>query len=109
MDALTHIWDEFWAFFHEGLPHLNYVQALVIAVIGGLMVRSFLSLFVVAFLAVVLNVLADSLIPVVMNHAIFALPAFNPAFWHYAGTLYVAYLVVIGAIFAIKEVFAAFR
>ena len=109
MDAITHLWDEFWAFFHEGLPHLNLIQGIVIALIGGLMASSIVSVFVIALLAVVIHVLADALIPVVMNHATFQLPPLDHAFWHYALTLYVAYLIVIMAIFAIKSVFAAVR
>jgi hypothetical protein len=109
MDVITHLWDDFWAFFHEGLPHLNLIQGIVIALIGGLMASSLGSVIVIALLAVVIHVLADALIPVVMNHAAFQLPALDHAFWHYALTLYVAYLIVIAAIFAIKSVFAAVR
>ena len=109
MDAISHLWDQFWAFFREGLPHLNYTQAVVIAILGGVMASSFGSVFVIALLAVVINVLADALIPVVMNHAAFHLPPLDGAFGHYALTLYVAYLIVIMMIFAIKSMFAAVR
>jgi hypothetical protein len=109
MDVITRLWDQFWAFFHEGLPHLNYVQAIVIAILGGLMASSIGSVFVIALLAVVIHVLADAVIPMVMHGAAFQLPPLDNAFWHYALTLYVAYLIVIFAIFAIKSVFAAVR
>jgi len=109
MSTLTHLWDEFWAFFHEGLPHLNIIQGLVIALIGGLMVSSFVGLFIVALLAVVIHVLADALIPVVMNHAAFTLPVLDHAFFHYALTLYIAYFVVIGAIYLVRVLFASVR
>lgn len=109
MDVLVRLWDSFWVYFHQGLPHLNFVQGIVIAIVGGLMVTSVGGLFVVAFLAVVVHVLADALIPVVMASAPFVLPPLNAAFFHYAITLYIAYLVVIGGIYIIKEVFAAAR
>lgn len=109
MSTLTQLWDEFWHIFREGLPHINLIQGLVIALIGGLMVQSFLGLFVVALVAVIIHILADALIPVVTAHATFMLPTMDHAFWHYALTLYVAYLVVIGAIFLVKLLFAAVR
>jgi hypothetical protein len=109
MDAITHLWDEFWAFFHEGLPHLNLIQGLVIALIGGLMVSSFVGLFFTALIAVIVYILADALIPVVMNHAAFKLPVFDHAFFHYALALYIAYFVVIGAIYVVRLMFAAVR
>ncbi len=109
MNELSHLWNEFWTFFREGLQHLNPIQGLVIALIGGLMASSFLGLFVMALLAVIIHVIADALIPVVMSHATFALPPFDEAFWHYAITLYIAYLVVIGAIFIVRLIFGVAR
>ncbi len=109
MDVIAHLWDQFWAFFHEGLPHLNYTQAIVIAVIGGLMASSFGSVIVIAAVAVVIHVLADALIPVIMHGAQFQLPTLDSAFGHYALTLYIAYLIVILGIYVIKSIFAAVR
>ncbi len=109
MTELSHLWNEFWTYFREGLQHLNPIQGLVIAIIGGLMVTSVLGLFVMALLAVIVHVIADALIPVVMNHATFELPPFDEQFWHYAITLYVAYLVVIGAIYVVRLIFGLAR
>lgn len=109
MDVLVRLWDAFWVYFHQGLPHLNFVQGIVIAIVGGLMVRSIASLFAVAFLAVIVHILADALIPTVMASAPFVLPPLNAAFLHYVVTLYIAYLVVIGVIYVIKEIFSAVR
>lgn len=109
MDGFWQFWNEFWTYFREGLQHLNPIQGLVIALIGGLMVSSLIRLFFVALLAVIIHLTADALIPVVMNHATFEVPAFDHAFWHYGITLYAAYLVVIGAVYLIRLVFGLAR
>ncbi len=107
--SLTHDWNEFWNYFHQGLPHINILLGIVIALVGGMMVGSVLGLFVTALLAVVVHVLVEALIPVVQNHATFVLPTFNSGFIHYAISLYIAYFVVIGAIFAVRLLFASAR
>jgi hypothetical protein len=109
MAPLTHDWNEFWNYFHQGLPHINILLGIIIALVGGMMVGSVLGLFVMALLAVAAHVLIEALIPVVMNHAAFVLPAMNSGFYHYALSLYIAYFVVMGAIFVIRLIFASVR
>ncbi len=102
MDMLSHYWNEFWTFFREGLNHVNPIQAGVIILLGVLAVNSFVGLFIAAALSVVIHVLVSTLIPVLFNHAAFAPPKMDPAFWHYALTLYILYFVAIGVLFLVK-------
>jgi hypothetical protein len=109
MTPLTHDWNDFWNYFHQGLPQINILLGIVIALVGGMMVGSVFGLIVVSLLAVVAHVLVEAIIPVVANHSAFSLPALNNGFLHYAISLYIAYFVVIGAIFAVRLIFASAR
>jgi hypothetical protein len=105
MVMLNHIWNEFWDYFRQGLPHINFILGIAIALVGGLMVGSLYGLVVIALLAVVVHVLAEAVIPMVLNHSAFVLPALNNGFLHYAISLYIAYFVVIGAICVVRLIF----
>ena len=102
MTTLSHAWNEFWVYFHQGLPQINILLGIVIALVGGMMVGSLFGLFVTALLAVIVHVLAEAIIPMVLNHALFVLPAMNNGFLHTAISLYIAYFVVIGAIYVFR-------
>src|SRR5579864_7425361 len=75
MTTLDHSWSVFWDYFRQGLPHINLLLGIAIAVVGGMMVGSLFGLIVIALLAVIVHVLAEAIIPMVLNHAAFALPA----------------------------------
>jgi hypothetical protein len=110
MNALQHLWFEFWDIFRHGIGHIsNPIVVIVIALLAGLMVRSFLNLFIISALAVVVHVLAEATIPVVMTQAPLVFPKADHAFFQYALTLYVVYLVVTLAIFIVKLIFASVR
>jgi hypothetical protein len=102
MDQLTHAWNEFWTFFREGLNHVNPVQVGVIALLGAMATNSFVGLFIAAALSVVIHVLVSTLLPVLIDHKDFVAPVMDSAFWHYATSLFVLYLVVIGVLFLVK-------
>jgi hypothetical protein len=108
MMTLTHTWNQFWDYFRQGLPHINIVLGVVIALVGGMMVGSLPGLAVIALLAVAVHVLAEAVIPMVLNHSAFILPAMNNnSFMHYAISLYIAYFVVMGAIFVVRLLFSS--
>lgn len=102
MDTLANYWNEFWAFFREGLNSVNPIQALVIALLGAMATSSFIGLFVAAALAVVIHLLVSALLPVLIDHKDFIAPVMDNAFWHYALSLFILYFVGIGILFLIK-------
>jgi hypothetical protein len=102
MDTLTHYWNEFWAFFHEGLNNVNPIQAAVITLLGVMAVNSFVGLFIAAALSVVIHVLVSTLLPVLLEHKEFVAPTMDNGFWHYALALYILYFVAIGVLFLLK-------
>jgi hypothetical protein len=99
---LNSIWD----FFREGFDHVNAVEGLVIALVAALLVPAWHRLWAVALGATVVNLIVDTLIPVVAYHQTFHLPPLMEAsYWRLALVLFVGYLVVIGVFFFIKRLF----
>lgn len=110
MGSITHLWNEFVDIFRHGLDQIsNPIIGIVIALIAGLMVRGFMNIFVVALLAVVLHILAGVLIPWGLGHAPLVFPNLDHALFVYALALYVAYFVVIFAIWGVRMIFASVR
>jgi hypothetical protein len=107
---MEHLWNEFWDIFRQGLNQIsNPIVGIFIALIGGLMARSIVSVFSISLLAVIVHVLADIVIPMAVHGAAMVLPTLNHAFFVYALTLYVAYFVVIFVILMVKNIFASVR
>lgn len=102
MDQLTHYWNEFWVYFREGLSGVNPIQAGIIALLGAMATNSFIGLFIAAALSVVIHLLVNALVPVIIDHKAFAAPVMDNAFWHFALSLFVLYLVGIGVLYLIK-------
>jgi hypothetical protein len=93
-------------FFREGFNHVNAVEGLVIALVSALLVPAWHRLWVVALGATIVNLIVDTLIPVVAYHAAFRLPPLMAlSYWRYAAVLFVGYLIVIGVFFFIKRLF----
>ena len=110
MNEIQHLWDTFWEIFRHGFAHIsNPAVGIVIALLGGLMVRSFVNIFIISAVAVFLHVVAEAAIPVVLNKAPLVIPHFDSAFFQYALTLYIGYFVVILVIYLVKRMFASVR
>ncbi len=107
---MEQLWNEFWDIFRHGFDAIsNPIVGVLIALIGGLMARSFLSVFIISLLAVVLDVVAVAVTPMVLHGGKVAFPPMDRAFLHFALTLYVAFFFVIVVIYAVKRVFASVR
>jgi hypothetical protein len=110
MNELEHLWFGFWDIFRHGVAHIsNPIVVIVIALLAGLMVRSFLNLFIISVLAVLVHILAEAVIPVAMSQAPLVFPKFDHGLLQYVLTLYVVYLVVTLAIYTVKLIFARAR
>jgi hypothetical protein len=110
MGSIEHLWNEFLDILRHGLDEIsNPVVGIFIALIAGLMVRGFVNIFVVALLAVVLHILSSVLIPWGLNHAPLVFPNLDHALFLRGVTLYVAYFVVIFAIWGVRRIFASVR
>jgi hypothetical protein len=103
-----HLWFEFWDVFRNGVAHIHYpLVGVVIALLAGLIVRGIFNLFIVAALAVVVQVVAEAAIPAVMNKAPLVFPPMTHAFFQYALALYAGYFVVILAIYIVRLLFVS--
>ena len=110
MGDIQHLWYAFWDIFRHGIAHIsNPIVGIVIALLAGLIVRSFFNIFLVSLLAVLVHVVAEAAIPTVMKNAPLVFPKVDHAFLEYAATLYVGYFVVILVIYVVKLIFASVR
>jgi hypothetical protein len=102
-----HMLNTIWDFFRAGFHTVNAVEGLVIALVAALLVPAWHRLWAVALGATVVNLVIDTLIPVVAYHRTFQLPPnlLEVSYWEYALVLFVGYLVVIGVFFFIKRLF----
>ena len=107
---MEHLWNQFWEIFRHGFAQISSpIVGVFIALIGGLMARTLVSIFIISALAVVLHVAAEAVLPVVLYHKPLLMPKFDNGFGQYALTLYIAYFVVILVIYGVKKLFASVR
>jgi hypothetical protein len=99
-----HFLNEILALFREGFHHVNAIQGLIIALVAAIVMPRWRRLLPMAFLATIVHVIADMLIPMIARHAAFHLPnimAFG--YWRFVGTLFLGYIVVIAVFFLMKS------
>ena len=106
MDIITEFPKHLCDFVH----HLNTIQLItggVIALFFGVATGTIIGVLVAPILAALVYIAADAVIPALMNHTPFAMPAIDKALLHEAIFLYVAFLVVIVVVFVIKKAILA--
>ena len=78
---MEQLWNEFWEIFRHGFDAIsNPIVGVLIALIGGLMARSFVSVFIISALAVVLDVVAVAVTPMILHGSKVAVPPMDKAF-----------------------------
>ena len=106
MDQVMHFLNVIWDFLREGFNHVNAVEGLVIALVAAIIAPAWDRVWAVALGATLVHLIADTLIPVVANHAAFHLPALvGMPYWRTALSLFVGYLIVISVLMFIKRQF----
>jgi hypothetical protein len=104
MDAIQAYFNDLLAFLREGFNHVNVVKGLVIALVAAFLLPQWKRLWAIALGAVVVHIIANVMIPVVANHAVFKLPPIiSVSFWRYGLALYAGYVIVIATFFFIKK------
>ena len=95
---------QFLGYVHEGFSHVNAIQGLIIALIAAYVMPRWGRLWFIAVGATVVHIVADMMLPVIVNHAEFQLPPLvEQSYWHYVLALYLGYLVAIAFFFFIKK------
>lgn len=103
MDIITHLQTNFLDFVH----HLSTVQWIVVGIIAlffGMATGSAVGLFLAPLLGAIVYIAADHVIPPLMHHTSFVMPAFDKAMLHEAIFLYILFFVTILVIFAVKKI-----
>ena len=85
------------------LAAINWLQAILIALVLGLMTPSAAALPAAALAAVIVHLLVDMFAPVVTQNAEPAAPALaQPEFWIVAAALFIGYFLIIGVIVLLR-------
>ena len=103
------ILDAWWAVIRDGLYHIQPVQFVIIAILFGLTASSVVSSIFGAIAASAVYVAVGAILPVVTERKLFAMPHFDPAFWHFFLSLTAAFLVVILVVYILKSIVAGLR
>jgi hypothetical protein len=91
-------------FLREGFHQVNAIEGLIIALFAAYVMRAWSRLWFVALGATIANLIADVILPVIVNHTAFQLPDMvNEPYWRHAAALYVGYLVVVTVFFFLKK------
>jgi hypothetical protein len=106
MDIITELPKHISDFVHH-LSTLQMIMGGVIALFFGVATGTIIGVFVSPILAAVLYIAADAAIPPLLHHTPLVMPVFDKALLHEAIYLYVAFLVVIVVVFAIKKAILA--
>lgn len=111
METPSEFWNNLSNYAQAGFHEINAIQGLFIAVIAALMLYRWSGVFAIAVGAMVTHLLVDMLLPVLANGAPFRLPnVMDGAYWRYALTLYLGYVIAISIFYVIKRaVFGAGR
>jgi hypothetical protein len=108
MDIITSFHTHFIDFLHH-LDHYHMIQGAIIALFFGVVVGSLPGLIIVPVLAAIVYIAADAVIPPLMNHGHIVMPVFDKALLQEGVTLYVAFLVAIVVVFAVKKLILSIR
>jgi len=103
MDIITHFHTNFLDFVHH-LSTLQWIVVAIIALFFGVATGSVVGLFLAPVLAAIVYIAADNVIPPLMHHTSFVMPAFDKAMLHEAVILYVGFFVAILVIFVVKKI-----
>ena len=108
MGSLGSILNSTLVFLQHGFEQVNAVQGLLIALFATALMREWRQLFAVALGACVVDIVFDALLPIVtkgVNVSEIHLPhLLQTAFWDYAVSLYVGFVMIIAMFFAVKSV-----
>lgn len=91
-------------YLREGFHDVNAIQGLIIALLAAFFMSHWGRIWFIALGATVVHIVADMMLPVIVNHAEFLMPPIVEApFWHKFAALYLGYLVAIAFFFFIKK------
>ena len=103
MDGFQHFLNVVIDFFRDGFAHVNAMLGLLIAIYSAYRLSKWPDLWKVALGAVLLHIVAMTLVPMIDHDAPFRLPPLlDTGFWQFVFALFLGYIVAIAAFFFVK-------
>jgi hypothetical protein len=105
MWATVQSWlDYIWSFFQNGFHDVNQLLGLLIAIGAAYFLSKYSRIFVIALGALVFYIVAEVILPVVVNHAEFKLPNMvDNGYWQRVVAIYAGFLIVITVFYLVKR------
>jgi len=105
MMATVQSWlDTIWEYFRTGFHDVNQLLGLLIAIGAAYFLSRYSRIFVVALGALVFYVVAEVILPVVVNHAEFRLPNMvDQGYWQRVLAVYAGFLIIISVFYVFKR------
>ncbi len=108
MDIITSFHTHFSDFLHQ-LDNYHMIQGGIIALFFGVAVGSIPGLIIVPALAAIVYIAADAVLLPLLHHGHIVMPVFDKALLQQGVTLYVAFLIAIIVVFAVKKLILSIR
>jgi len=104
MHDFSYYLNEFWDLMRQGFEHVNALLGLLIALYAAYQLSDWKRLWAAALGAVLIDIIATILLPVLDRNAPFKLPPLTEVgFWTDTLALYLGFILVIAAFFAAKK------
>ena len=105
MDVIT----TFPTYFVAGLHQIDPIYGVIIALFFGIATATVVGVIISPILAAIVYIAAKAIIPPLIHHAALVMPAFDKALVKEGLVLYVAFLVAIAVVFAVKKAILSLR
>jgi len=105
MMATVQAWlDYIWGYFQAGFHDVNQLLGLLIAIGAAYFLSKYSRIFVIALGALVFYIVAEVILPVVVNHAEFKLPNMvDEGYWQRVIAIYAGFLIIITVFYLVKK------
>ena len=96
-------------YFVAGLHQIDPIYGVIIALFFGVATATVVGVIVSPILAAIVYIAAKAIIPPLIHHTALVMPTFDKALLKEGLVLYVAFLVAIAVVFALKKIVMSLR
>ena len=105
MDVIT----TFPTYFVAGLHQIDPIYGVIIALFFGVATATVVGVIVSPILAAIVYIAAKAIIPPLIHHTALVMPTFDKVLLKEGLVLYVAFLIAVAVVFAVKKLILSMR